>query len=188
MPPNPPNQITTLTELCRVAEVPRYWDLILIGDGSGSKWNNPCGWACTMIVRGRHTGEIHYLTPFVGASSRGSINWAELMPYWIALRHHYYQMKGKELCKSGGVDAWIFSDSAWSVETMSGRNLPDANDDMIALFHFFEEKGYRISWRHYPRETIRLNTTMDHLSVAAREYISEIEPPTVSVEFPVASI
>ena len=64
-----PDSITTLNELIESIHVPMdQWDIILVGDGSGSKWNNPGGWACAMILRTRHTGEVHYLTPFVGQS------------------------------------------------------------------------------------------------------------------------
>lgn len=160
------------------------WDLLLVGDGSGSKWNNPGGWACAMIIQNRKTKEINYLTPLVGAVSRGSINWLEAMPYWHCLRHHYYDMQGKEMCANGGVDVLIVSDSKWTVDTMSGRNSAKVHEDMALLFQHYRQKGYRLHWRHVEREIIKLNSIVDVLAANAREYIDAMEYPIISEEFP----
>lgn len=161
------------------------WDLLMVGDGSGSKWNNPGGWAVTLIVQGRHSGQPHYLTPFVGGVNRGPINWLEAMPYWLGIRHHYYDMEGRKLCQTGGgVEVHIVTDSEWTVRTMSGEFKADTHADMVSLFTFFEAKGYRIHWHHMKRDTLKLNSMMDTLSVNAREYMSAIELPKVSDEFP----
>lgn len=181
--------IDTLQKLIQSIHVPvDNWDLILIGDGSGSKWNNPGGWACAMIVRARRTGDVHYLTPFVGAVSRGPINWLEAMPYWHALRHHFYDMGGKELCAAGGVEVHIVSDSEWVVKSMSGRWNTKTHGDMLALFNYFRHQGYRIWWHHYHRDVVKMNSIVDRLAVNAREYINAIEYPVVSDEFPMTSL
>lgn len=183
-----PGSIDTLVKLIDAIHVPiAAWDLILVGDGSGSKWNNPGGWACTMIMRSRKNNDVHYMTPFVGAVSRGPINWLEAMPYWHCIRHHYFDMGGKELCEGGGVDVHVVSDSEWVVKTMSGRYKANVHGDMLALFNYFRSKGYRISWHHFHRDVVTLNGIVDQLAVNAREYINEIEYPLVSVEFPARS-
>lgn len=180
--------IETLQELIRAIRVPtENWDMILVGDGSGSKWNNPGGWACAMIIRNRLSGEVHYLTPFTGAVSRGPINWLEAVPYWHCLRHHYYEMGGKELCARGGVEVHIVSDSEWVVKAMSGQYRAKTHGDMVVLFNYFQNKGYQIWWHHFHREVVKLNSIVDRLAVNAREYINEIEPPVISREFPVTT-
>lgn len=179
--------IGTLSALLKNLRVPATgWDVMLVGDGSGSKWNNPGGWACAMIIRKRDTGRIHYLKPFSGAVSRGPINWLEALPYWHCIRHHYYAMNGKKLAEEGGVDVHVVSDSQWVVNTMSGRYVAKAHGDMVTLFHYFQTKGYRIWWHHRTRETVKLNSITDRLAVNAREYINLMECPTISIEFPPA--
>ena len=179
--------IDTLEKLIQAIHVPvSNWDLFLVGDGSGSKWNNPGGWACAMIMRDRETEAIHYVTPFVGAVSRGSINWLEAMPYWHCLRHHYYEMDGSILAKEGsGVEVHIVSDSEWVVKSMSGRFRTKVHGDMLVLFNYFKSKGYRLWWHHFHREVVKLNSIVDQLAVNAREYINAIEYPVVSDEFPI---
>jgi hypothetical protein len=177
--------INNLDDMFRELRMPSNgWDLILIGDGSGSKWDNPGGWACSMIMKSRETKEVHYFTPLVGAVSRGSINWLEAVPYWHCLRHHYYHMDGKELCADGGVDVFIVSDSEWVVKTMSGRQSARTHDDMVMLFQYYRQHGYRMQWRHVKRDVIKMNKIVDMLAVNAREYISDMEYPSVSKEFP----
>ena len=160
------------------------WDLLMVGDGSGSKWNNPGGWAVSLIMRMRFTGKIVYLSPIVGAVNRGPINWLEAMPYWHGLRHHFFDMKGKEQCASGGVNVHIVTDSEWTVKAMSGETIPDIHADMRCLFQFYEAKGYRLHWYHLPRESTKVNQLMDQLAACAREYIGSLELPRISEEFP----
>lgn len=180
-------RIETLEQLLKRFNMPtRGWDLVLVGDGSGSRWNNPGGWACTMIMRDRKSGKIHYLTPFVGGVSRGPINWLEAMPYWHCIRHHYHDMGGKQMCETGGVVVHAVTDSMWVARSMSGRNKLKIHNDMLMLFNWYKKAGYQIWWHHFPREVVRLNSVADRLSANARAYIGAIEPPIVSDEFPIS--
>ncbi len=163
------------------------WDVILVGDGSGSAWHSPCGWACTLMFRERRTGHVHYLTPFTGATSRGSIQWCEAMPYWCCLRYHYHEMNGKQHCQQGGVRVDIVSDSEWVCNTMSGQHKAKTHEDMVMLFQWYKEHGYDIHWHHMPRTEVYLNVLMDEMSAEAREYISAMEYPPVSDLFPAAA-
>lgn len=179
--------IDNLQDLLKELKVPAdNWDLLLVGDGSGSKWNNPGGWACTMIVRSRKTGEAVYLTPLLGSVSRGSINWLEAMPYWHCLRHHFYEMDGKRQLKLRQINVDVVSDSSFVVDVMSGKGNAEVHEDMVTLFNFFEAKGYRIKWHHARRESSVLNSLMDELAANAREYMSSLvsEIPRISDEFP----
>jgi len=179
-------EINTLQDLLQTLHVPiNGWDLILVGDGSGSQWDTPGGWACGMITRSRETGDIHYLTPLVGAVSQGPINWLEALPYWHGIRHHFYAMNGRALCEAGGVDVHIVSDSEWTVKAMSGKYQANTHADMVLLFNFFRAQGYRLRWHHMRREIVKLNSIADKLSVNAREYINALEYPVISEEFPI---
>lgn len=96
------------------------WDLLVIGDGSGSGWNEACGWACTLISNHQQLRRFFY-----GAMDCGSINLAEAMPYLQSLTwydvHH-----GKERLKAlGYLRVHILTDSQvtanWGNQAMSGE-------------------------------------------------------------------
>lgn len=52
------------------------WDLLLIGDGSGSNWEYGCGWGCVSIERATFKREV-----WAGSLNRGTVNVAEFMAY-----------------------------------------------------------------------------------------------------------
>ena len=64
-----------LDEVLRKAGI-QEWDVLIVGDGSGSGWNGACGW-CSILVdklsRGRRV--------FYGAMNNGSVNVAETMTH-----------------------------------------------------------------------------------------------------------
>lgn len=182
--------INNLRDMLQALRIPADgWDLLLVGDGSGSKWNNPGAWACTMLVRARKSGEVIYLTPFIGAVTRGSINWLEAMPYWHCLRHHFYEMEGKRQLQNYALHVHIVTDSLFTVNVMSGIANAETHDDMVTLFRFYEAKGYKLHWHHAKRETISLNSLMDELAATGREYMSSMIPeiPRISDEFPIGT-
>lgn len=52
------------------------YDLLLVGDGSGSGWKLECGWGCVSIERSTLERRAWY-----GAMSAGTVNFAEMMAY-----------------------------------------------------------------------------------------------------------
>src|SRR2546423_11661451 len=60
------------------------FDLLLIGDGSGTVYNRPAGWGCVAYDRHKQQVTLH-----TGAASTGTNNFAELFPYIQALWHHH---------------------------------------------------------------------------------------------------
>ena len=156
------------------------WNLLLLGDGSGSLPTKPGGWACfgveqTFDENGQST--IKYHEPVFGAVSCGPINWLETLPYWHFVRQHYYYMGGKEQCLTGKVIVHIVTDSQWAARAMSGHARAKYHRDMATMFAAFQDWGYQLHWHHVSRETILLQSLADRLSAQAREYLSAVEAP-----------
>src|SRR5688572_22541252 len=63
------------------------WDVFIVGDGSGCKWDAGCGWSGILVDRETRGRKL-----FAGAATVGSVNFAEAMPYCQAL--NWYDMVG----------------------------------------------------------------------------------------------
>jgi ribonuclease HI len=152
------------------------WDLILVGDGSGNGWENPGGWGC-YIFNKQDTGEILERPAIAGGlSCGGSISFLEAIPFWLAIRQHYYTWGGLDACAHGKIfSAHIVTDSEWAAKAMSGSMEPKKHKDMAMLFRYFQDLGYRITWHKVPREVFLTHKKADRLSAQAREYIAGVE-------------
>lgn len=132
--------MTKLQELLQRFGIQR-WDLLLIGDGSGTTFNTPAGWC--VILLDLVTGRRELLT---GAKNRGSINRAELQPYLEALAFHFYSINSGKLPRV--LDVHIISDSEVTVKCGRGQYQRKANTDLWCAVDFWKTKGYNIHW-HY---------------------------------------
>lgn len=150
----------SLQKLLRHLKIgPDAWDILLVGDGSGSGWNGNAGWACIMIER--ETLERHV---FYGACSPGSIGFAEIMPYFQALA--WYHSNSKQ----SGRRIHILTDSQYVVTTgkREYKGSVRANRYLWSMFDWFKRQGTTITWHWKPRETTSLNRYVDDLSRQAR--------------------
>src|SRR5215471_12302353 len=83
-PPDPDEDVTELVrELVARGE---SWDFLVVGDGSGSNWKRPIGWAARLVERASGQRQT-----FHGHANRGTVNVAEMMALlwpllWIAAR------------------------------------------------------------------------------------------------------
>ena len=172
-------RINNLKSLLDRLRVPEYWDLIMVGDGSGSGWESPGGWCGIMLERDRETGLVKYHKPAIGGVNRGSINWLEAMPYWHMLREYNHNTE-----TAPPIDVFIFSDSKWVVEAMSGKFRLKSHRDMRAVFRMYQQDGYRLNWTHVPREVLALNSLADRIATTGREYMTMPDTPSVKGVFP----
>src|SRR5437588_12077519 len=79
----PAEHVAELEALAAGLALPDF-DLLLVGDGSGSVYHQPAGWACAAYDRLKHQITVH-----AGALTCGTNNFAELFPYVQALWHHH---------------------------------------------------------------------------------------------------
>ena len=127
------------------------WDILLIGDGSGSA-TGPCGWGCLSIEK-----EGLKRTAWSGSLSEGTVNVAEYMAYIQPLIHFSRQQTKTASCKH----VHIFTDSqvvaTASPSFICGKFLAD-----------FLAFGLIVKTHWLPRETLQGNKLVDKISKYAR--------------------
>jgi ribonuclease HI len=159
LPPLPPDAATSLQSLADALFLPDF-DLLLVGDGSGTTYPEPAAWGCLAYDRRKDKVTLH-----AGTTSCGTTNLAELMPYVQALWHHH-QDHGQ--APTTPVQVVIVSDSELTVRCGNGRYQRKANASVWAALRWFEDNGYRITWRHVPRNSNAWSTLMDQVAGALR--------------------
>lgn len=142
-----------------------------MGDGSGSRWGRPAGWACACVER--VTAVTKDPQVFFGAINSGTVNFAEMMAYaqpldWLAWRE-------VELREKGGptrvLRVHVVTDSDYCRSTgASGRaSTSRKNPGLWQVFGVYARFGLVLTWHHLPREEHALNRYCDRLSKLARK-------------------
>ncbi len=144
------------------------WDLVLIGDGSGSNWRDRCGWGCVSIDRETMSRKVWW-----GAMSQGTVNFAEMMAYMQPLSCFAAQRKAERKIPGKSrklMQIHIITDSEYC-ESMgsSGRQSPKSNGVHWRVFEDFQRQGMLLNWHWINREDVGLNIYADFLSKAARQ-------------------
>jgi|SRR5579871_4405928 len=148
----PFESVTSLEALAEELEIYDF-DLLLVGDGSGSVYDQPCGWVCAAYDRLKSEVTLH-----AAALSCGTNNFAELAPFVQALWFHH-QVHGKQ--QASAVEAAIISDSEVTVRCGQREYSRNANGCLWSAVEWFEEHGYRLSWRHVRRCSNAWNSWAD---------------------------
>lgn len=166
-------QVGRLEALVKSLSLPDF-DLLLIGDGSGTTSGNPCGWSCTAYERATGSVWEHH-----GGASGGTNNYAELEPYvhcLTAYRHALwsYHTTGRDVRPPRVV---IVSDSEVTCRCGNGQYQRKANGPLWASIKWFEDKGYTFSWVHVRRLTNEFNRRADKIAGTIRKKMSEVAPP-----------
>jgi ribonuclease HI len=136
-------------------DLPEF-DILLLGDGSGSTVATPCGWFVTMFTKGG--GE----TTHFGGTNGGTNNYAELAPYLHALWRFHVETFGNDGdMPSSPVKVVIVSDSEVTVRCGNKEYARRANGCLWAQLAWFERNGYAIYWRHVARNTTSYHARAD---------------------------
>ena len=164
----------TLEELLIRLEIqPDEWDLLIIGDGSGSNWTRESGWASISIDRVTRERRV-----WVGSMNRGTVNFAEMMAYLQPL-NWYASVELNKRKKSGNVrfrNVHIITDSKYCREQGSKKALlPKKNSVLWKMFDGFQRHGILLHWHWVPRDTVELNIYADKISKVARKAIEELQ-------------
>ena len=175
---NPPRQIVYLEEMLSRAGIPSgQWDLVLVGDGSGSKWTSPCGWS--VVLADRRTRQFHH---FHGAASPASVNFAEAIPYLHALTWFDSQFGKTRLREQMGLRVVVITDSQviarWGAQaTNVAVPVPDKQRMIWASVRELARAGYQFQFRWAARDTSSLNKFADVVAARSRRAVMEAEPP-----------
>ena len=156
------------------------WDMILIGDGSGSKWNYPIGWAVTAVLKAEMGRKVFY-----GAMNDGTVNIAEAMAYMQPILW-YLRETQKKRKKSGSITrrvVHIITDSEYVREVGSKGhvNFP-THQPLWAVFELVKRQGIELNWHWARRNDVMLNTYADMLSKRARGLFKNNEQQSALME------
>ena len=159
--------ISELEEILTKLQIPDDWNLLLIGDGSGSTSEAPGGWSCYVFYNSG--GFITERPRMFGGMNRGApINFLECVQYWLAIRQHYQEV-GKDFLKTADAcQAHIVTDSQWAAQAMSGHILSEAHSDIKSMYRYYTDRNYRLTWHKVPRATYTLQIRADGLAEQAR--------------------
>ncbi len=165
--------LADLKALARSLNLPAY-DLLLVGDGSGTCVGLPAGWGCIAYDRRERKVVLH-----TGAVSSGTNNLAELFPYVQALWHH---SQGRQQQRASPVRAQIVSDSVITVNCGNGLYQRKANGALWASIDWFAQNGYSLSWHHVPRNSSPCSALMDSVAGKARKLLLEQQAGLLEAE------
>jgi hypothetical protein len=136
---------------------------LIIGDGSGSGAEDPCGWACALIDSQKGFRKLFY-----GAMNVGSITVAEIMPYlqsviWYSKEHGKNRVQ--ELKRQ--LHVHIVTDNKAVADVGNQRNRK-MHPELFAVLNVLEQKGYIFHFHHQPRYALDLTVLMDEVCRQAR--------------------
>lgn len=159
----------------------QLWDVIMLGDGSGSRYGQPGGWACLIYDKLTATYKTIY-----GSVSDTTVNMMELTPYLYSTIW-YHNKIGKDrrdtLRKSGHdfvpIIIYMISDCEILVKQGCYEAERKTNKAMWEPFREFERQGYEFRWYFVPRDVLEANKVCDLLSKKLRLLIAKIDSEIV---------
>lgn len=137
-------------------------DYLIIGDGSGSSWSKPCGWAS--IVVNLKNGE-RYIRG--GSASNGTSNFAEIMAYVQPLQElAAAEAKRREQFHSHRLlKVHVVTDSEYVVKNGNApAGLPIANSLLWLLIQDCKKQGVIVDFHWARRAELALNSYADEVS------------------------
>ena len=144
------------------------WDLVLIGDGSGSNWKCECGWACVTFEASTLERRVFY-----GAMNMGTVNVGEMMAYLQPLTWYLSKNQDDKLNKlSRSRVIHIITDSEYvKTRGQNGNVGSKRNHIMWSVLELIKRQGYVMHWHHVPRDSVAANQYADLLCKSARHLI-----------------
>ena len=143
--------------------VPPNYDLLLVGDGSGTVLDKPCGYSCYIYDPKTNDQRLVY-----GGSNYGTNNFAELMAYILALTEDTYHLP------SYPRRVEILTDSEITCKGINREYSRSANKILWLFFEQFENMGYSIHANWMPRNQNPISELMDEISGKARKSLDNL--------------
>lgn len=149
------------------------WDLLIIGDGSGSGWQGPCGWAALLVCRNHLVQGRLGRRLFAGAMTLGSVNMAESMPYLEALSW-YDATLGRDSGRPA-FNAHLVTDSQvianWVQRAGGGAKPPRSGAGFVGAVQAWQAHGYRFRAHWAPRMSTGFNWACDLIAGLCRRAV-----------------
>lgn len=160
---------------------PEAWDVLIVGDGSGTSWNAACGWTAVLVDR-----ELRLRKDLHGGMNAGTSYLAELMPYVQTLAW-YVEGPGRarlldKLTKdiNARVNVHIVTDSEIVAKQGEGKASRRKGRPYWAMIEALEQNGLCIRWHWQKRQALGLNRLCDYMAGLCRrsvEVITAVTPP-----------
>jgi len=162
--------------ICYDLSAPGAYDLLLVGDGSGSTWDKPCGWCCVLVDGGRWYCKY-------GASNCGSINVTELEPYlktmlWYSKtlgRVRHDELRRLYPTELKMLQVHIVTDCDVIANQGNGTMSTKSNPELWLAFNHIRRLGYDFKFHWVPRNIVNLNDWCDRVSKGMRRKICALE-------------
>lgn len=161
----PKRPLVSLAELTDALEIDN-WDLLLVGDGSGSRPGRPTGWACVAYDKERKSKTLWY-----GASNSGSNNAAECSAYIAPLVDYQNRVADSGVQRLRRVV--IVSDSEYTVKLINCSARPKKNQIYWGVFNSARSSGLLVGAHWLRREASIANSIADRVSKEARLALSK---------------
>lgn len=146
-PKKPAQTLEEVLELTGIED--GEWDVLLIGDGSGTSWDKSCGWGVTLIT------STNYRNNYSGSFSNGTNNIAEIMAYMLplmALSAGEVPLDIKKGCK-----VFIVTDSQYVANGVNERIPLKTNGEVWAAIQSVRRLGIDLKAVWVGRDEIDLN-------------------------------
>ena len=159
--------MTTLRSLLRYLKIKSDdWDMLIVGDGSGTTWEKEMGWGSVLVEKGTFKRPV-----FHGGMSSGTNNMAEMM---AVLHPLMYLVNSKKGVKDGGCRVHVVSDSEYVVNGLAHvspvwANKLKVNRELWMAIHMTRRKGLIITGHHVRRDTIALQQLGHELANISRK-------------------
>lgn len=147
--------------LARIGCGSKNFDIVVIGDGSGSWWNLEGGWACVLVEM--KTGRRKLLS---GSFSETTIADLEIFPIIQALLW-YRDIGGYEESHNSRYSLRVLAvtDNKHIVDQSVGKKgVGRAGPWWAALADIQRRMKFQLEWKWIPRDTIGLNALCDLIS------------------------
>ncbi len=150
------------------------WDVLLVGDGSGSVWGRPCGWGCVSIERLTPQGEELRRRIWYGAVNNGTVNVAEGIAYLLPLLWIHSLTLDQTHGRPRFTRVHVLTDSQF-VEMMGNKadTVRNKNGILWSAYNALKRVGVNITWHWVGRNEVALNQYADLLSKLSRKLFGE---------------
>lgn len=177
-----PTVVASTEEVMRGLGVPpEAWDVLVVGDGSGTGWNAACGWAAVLVDR-----ELRLRKDLHGGMNAGTSYLAELFPYVQALSW-YVEGPGRARLldrlaadPAARVRVHVVTDSEIVARQGSGKASRRKGRPYWAMLEALEEAGLETHWHWVARSRLGLNRLCDFMAGACRrsvDAVTAVGPP-----------
>lgn len=165
----------TLLDVTTRLQIKR-WDLLLIGDGSGTSAETAGGWCVFAVADKPPTRRCLY-----GGTNAGSNINSELVPFVMGMNWYHSSLGSERLRQFGEASVHIITDSQYVADVGRktcelGSTLPQSHTILWGALRTSRMLGYEIDFHWVPRLSVGLNAAADAVAGLLRRLFLDGPP------------